>query len=144
MTFKITSFAAALLIMAACHSTKKTTETASTPATPTPPTSTVTTGPTVPAKSSKGIYAPGNEELTAILTKYPDATLPVLTEGYQIYIGEACTNCHGAKGIYRIPEKEWPGIIEDMGGKAKLTATQKDALTKFVFSIKATQPVPAK
>jgi hypothetical protein len=30
-----------------------------------------------------------------------------------------------------------------MGGKAKLTASQKDALTKFIFSIKATQPAPA-
>ncbi|MES2513072.1 MAG: hypothetical protein V4580_02970 [Bacteroidota bacterium] len=146
MTFKLTTLAAAVLIIAACHSTKKTsTATTSTP----PPANTSTApanppaGPTLPPKSSKGIFEPGNEELTAVLTKYPDATLPVLKEGYLVYTGEACTGCHGAKGIYRIPEKEWPHIIDDMGAKAKLTATQKDALTKFVFAIKATQPPPA-
>jgi hypothetical protein len=142
MTFKISTLAAAVLIIAACHSTKKTTTAAVTPA---PASSTVST-PSVaatPAKSNKGIYSPGNEELTAILTKYPDATLPVLKEGYEVYTGQACTACHNAKGIYRISEKEWPHIIDDMGGKAKLTASQKDALTKFIFSIKATQPAPA-
>ncbi|MES2763679.1 MAG: hypothetical protein V4677_15800 [Bacteroidota bacterium] len=147
MTFKITSLAAAVLIIAACHSSKKaSTATASTP--PPPPTAPATpanppAGPTLPPKSSKGIYEPGNEELTAVLTKFPDATLPVLKEGYLVYTGEACTGCHGAKGIYRIPEKEWPHIILDMGGKAKLTPTQIDALTKFVFAIKATQPPPS-
>lgn len=137
MTFKISSLTAAVLLIAACHSTKKTTTVASTP---TAPVATPATTPAAPVKNSKGIYSPGNEELTAILTKYPDATLPVLTEGYSIYTGQACTACHNAKGIYRIPESEWPHIIEDMGGKAQLSATQKDALTKFVFSIKATQP----
>ncbi|MBI3518526.1 MAG: hypothetical protein HY062_04110 [Bacteroidetes bacterium] len=139
MTFKLTSVAAAIVIIAACHSTKKTATASSTPApaaTATNPSATAT----APAKPNKGINAPTDQELTAILTKYPDATLPVLTEGYQVYTGEACTACHSAKGIYRIPEREWPGIIDDMSKKAKITDSQKDALTKYVFAIKATQP----
>ena len=69
-----------------------------------------------------------------------DTTLASLTEGYSVYTGQACTACHNAKGIYRIPEKEWLGIIADMAGKAQLSAAQKDALTKYVFAIKSTQP----
>ncbi len=120
---KISSFAAAVLIIAACHSKKKAAE--STPA------------PVV--KSTTGIFAPGEEELTAIKTKFPDATLPVLTEGHSIYTG-VCTNCHGAKNIYKIPEERWQPVIDNMAKKAKITDSQKDALTKYVFSIKATQP----
>lgn len=121
-TFKIASFAAAVLVMAACHSKKKTTSVA-----------------TTPAKSTTGIFAPGEEEFTAIKTKFPDATLASLTEGHSIYTG-ACANCHNAKNIYRISEDKWPSIIDDMASKASITASQKDALTKYVFSIKATQP----
>ena len=90
-------------------------------------------------KSKNGIFAPGEEQVTAIQSKYPGATLAVLTEGHTIYTG-TCIGCHGAKSIYRIPEAKWPHIIDDMGEKAKLSATQKEALTKYIFAIKATQP----
>lgn len=125
---KITSLAAAILIIAACHTKKKATTTVATP---------------VPlAKSTTGIFAPGEDEVTAVKIKFPDATLATLTEGHSIYTG-VCTNCHGTKSIYRIPEGNWQSIIDNMAPKAKLTDSQKDALTKYVFSIKATQPAPA-
>ncbi|MDF2448839.1 MAG: hypothetical protein K0R26_1343 [Bacteroidota bacterium] len=122
-TLKITSLAAAILVIAACHSKKKTTaDTAS-----------------APVKSTTGIFVPGEEELTAIKVKFPDATHEKLSEGHAIYTG-VCTKCHGAKSIYRISEDKWQPIIDDMAKKAKITDSQKDALTKFVFSVKATQP----
>jgi cytochrome c1 len=121
--FKIASFAAVVLITAACHSKKKA----------------ATAEPAPVVKSTTGIFAPGEEELTAIKARFPDATLSVLTEGHSIYTG-TCTNCHGAKSIYRISEDRWQPIIDDMAKKAKITDTQKDALTKYVFAIKATQP----
>lgn len=144
---KISSLAIiTVAVAAACHSSKKSTTSSSTASsTPAPAaTSTVAAGPAAPEKSSNGIYAPGNEELTAALTKYPDATLPVLAEGYAVYTGQACTGCHSPKNIYRRPLEKWPHIIDDMGQKASLTAAQKDALTKYVFAIKATQPPAAK
>ncbi|MES2567054.1 MAG: hypothetical protein V4565_09330 [Bacteroidota bacterium] len=125
-TFKIASLAAVILIIAACHSKKKST-------------STVSETPAAPVKSTTGIFLPGEDELTAVKIKFPDATLPVLTEGHSIYTG-VCTNCHTTKSIYRIAEDRWPAIIDNMSARSKLTAPQKDALTKYVFSIKATQP----
>jgi hypothetical protein len=141
---KISSLAIiTIAVAAACHSSKKSTSSSSTASSTPAATSTVAADPAAPAKSTNGIYAPGNEELTAALTKYPDATLPVLAEGYAVYTGDACTNCHKPKSIYRFPNEKWPHIIDDMAHKASITPAQKDALTKYVFSIKATQPPPA-
>lgn len=89
--------------------------------------------------AKKGIIVPGPEQLTAAQTKYSDVTQQALTNGYAIYTG-VCTDCHRAKNIYSRDETLWPKIIEKMSKKAKLTSVQKDELTKYVMSIKATQP----
>lgn len=89
--------------------------------------------------TKRGIIPPGQEQLTASQAKYPDATQQTLANGYSIYTG-ACTDCHRAKNIYSRDETLWEKIIEKMSKKAKLTSIQKDELTKYVMSIKATQP----
>ena len=86
---------------------------------------------------------PGDAQVTAIKVKYPDVTLSTLTEGHSIYIG-ACTNCHGQKNIFKRSEASWLHEIDDMSPKAKLTDAQKDALTKYILAMKATQPVGPK
>ena len=90
-------------------------------------------------RTTSGVIAPGNEELTAIQSTHKDVTMKSLTEGYALYTS-VCTDCHASKPIYPIPEANWPGIIDDMAEKARITAEQKDALTKYVMAIKATQP----
>ncbi len=135
-TLKIPYLVASVFIIAACHSIKKTGTTAAVTPAPNP----VISAPVSEAvKSKNGVFAPGEEQVNAVKIKYPDATLAVLNEGYTIYTG-ACTKCHGTKSIYRISETSWPSIINDMSYEAKLTATEKDALTKYVFAVKATQP----
>lgn len=81
---------------------------------------------------------PGDAQLTAIKVKFPDATAQALSEGYSIYTG-ACTNCHGQKNIFKRSEASWMHEIDDMSPKANLTAAQKDALTKYILAMKATQ-----
>lgn len=90
-------------------------------------------------KSTTGIYPPGNEELTALQAKYKDVTLQTLTQGHKLYTG-VCTNCHEAISIYTLREEKWKGIIDDMAFKANITDADKDAVYKYVLSIKATQP----
>ncbi len=139
---KISSLAAAALIIAACHTTKKTETTAV--ATPAPAATETSAAPVSEAvKSKNGVFAPGEEQVTGVQMKHPGATLANLTEGYKLYTG-TCTNCHGTKSIYRISEERWPAIIDDMAQKCKLTATEKDDLTKYVFAIKSTQPAASK
>lgn len=127
----------AVLIVAACSASKK----ATTPTVSAPPAPAVPAAPV--AKAANGVFAPGNEELTAIQAKYKDVTMHTLTDGYAIYTG-TCTGCHGAKSIYKRPEDAWRGIIDDMALKAKITDVQKDAVYKYVMAIKATQPKEAK
>ena len=90
-------------------------------------------------KPSDGIYAPGNEELTAIQSKYKEVTLDKLKEGYMIYTEGACIGCHEPNNIYQFKETEWPEIIHTMARKARISDAQKDAVFKYVMSIKATQ-----
>ena len=125
---KLITLSLAALLVVSCSTSKKT-------ATPTP-TSTAAT-------VSKPNIIPGDAELTAIKAKFPDATAQTLSEGYAIYTG-ACTNCHGQKNIFKRSEASWMHEIDDMSPKAKLTAAEKDALTKYILAMKATQTPEAK
>lgn len=113
---KITIVAVSAIIMAACGSSKKS---------------------STPSAAAPSII-PGDAQLIAIKAKYPDATAEQLKQGHSIYIG-ACTNCHGQKNIFKRSEASWLHEIDDMSPKAKLTAEEKDALTKYILSLKATQ-----
>ena len=134
---KIAIVASLTLTIAACSVFKKN------KTTPTPPSTTVgatsSSPDPAPAKKSKnGVIAPGNEELTAIQATYKEVTLQTLTNGYTIYTG-ACTNCHDAMNIHTRTTEQWQNIIDEMAPRANLTATQKDAVYKYVLAIKATQ-----
>lgn len=118
------------IILAACTANKKSTSTKEADTTIHSP---------APAKSD-GIYAPGEKELNALRANYKDLTLETLTKGYNIYSNGACINCHGAKNIYEISIMQWDNILEDMAPRAALTEAEKDAVYKYVLSIKSTEP----
>lgn len=131
-------------VIAACHSTKKTTTSSTANSTAAVPTATVaaptTTAAVVKPKSWTGIYEPGEEELTAIKAQYNDVTMEHLKQGYVLYAQSACVSCHNAKGIYQFDVMRWKLIIDNMAREAKITDIQKDAVYKYVLAIKATQP----
>lgn len=143
MKTKLVLFALSAITVVACHTSKKTTiSTATVPKTET--TTTVET-PSVavivkPPKPADGVYEPGDEELVAIQAQYKDATIEQLKEGYTLYAKSACISCHGTVNIYKYPADKWPYVIQDMAYRAKLTPTQKDAVLKYVYAIKATDP----
>jgi glutaredoxin len=137
-TTKITFIFVSAIIITACSSTKK--SATSTTSSATTSTNTRSTSPFLFANPANGIYAPGNEELTAIQAQYKDVTLDKLKEGHAIYTQGACTNCHGAKNIYDLAEVQWKSILDDMAQKAEISDAQKDAVYKYVLSIKAMQP----
>ena len=132
------AFAAGAILIACKGSKSATASTATTTAATT--TAVATTEKVV---STTGIFAPTEEQLTALKPMYANATLDELTAGHKIYTG-VCTNCHGAKNIYKRAEGEWSHIIDDMAPKAHISDIEKDQLTKYVMSIKASQPNKAK
>jgi hypothetical protein len=91
-------------------------------------------------KSSNGIYEPDSAELKALHTKYPAVALSVLKEGYIIYAYGPCINCHNAKNIYQYDELKWKSILDEMAVSANISEQQKDAVYKYILSIKFTQP----
>jgi cytochrome c551/c552 len=86
-----------------------------------------------------GVYAPGIAELRAIQVQYKTVTSHQLNEGYNIYTKGACINCHNPNGIYQFTETKWKIIIDSMAPKAELSDKEKDAVYKYVLSIKAAQ-----
>lgn len=120
----------ALIVIAACGSSKK--STVSAPVAPAP-----TSAPVVTAKPGSGIYDPGSEELAAIQAQYKDVSLEKLKQGYVLYAHSACISCHEAQNIYKYDEMRWGFIMNDMAVRAKLTPEQKDAVYKYVLAIKA-------
>lgn len=144
MNFKLVLFTLCIIAVVACKTSRKnSTSIAKTEVS-------ATTNPTVaaspsttvikPSKSANGIYEPGEEELIAVQSQYKDVTLDQLKKGYIIYSMSACVSCHTAQNIYAYSENNWTFILEDMCYKAKLDASQKAAVTRYVFAIKAASP----
>jgi len=129
---KITLIAITAIIIAACSTSKKTSKSTA-PSDANKPIASVS------PKPSNGVYTPGNDELTAIQVQYKEVTLEQLKFGHIIYTDGACTNCHGAKGIYKYDVANWKVIMDDMSIRAKLTDAQKAAVYKYVLAIKAAQ-----
>jgi len=132
--FKLSIISLAILI-AACRPAKSTVTSTAPPA-----------GPVIPSsdgylfgKSADGLRAPGDAELAAMQAQYRELTLEKLKEGHEIYTKGACVGCHGAVDAYNIAEAQWKGILDDMAVRANITDAQKDAVYKYVLSIKAAQ-----
>jgi mono/diheme cytochrome c family protein len=141
---KTTAFFMMVLTVAACSVFRKS-KTPPPPAAPPADANGAAIAPATPAvplvthKPANGVFAPGNEELTAIQAKYKDATMATLNHGYRLYT-TTCTKCHEVKNIYTRAEAKWPAIIDKMAQKAGISSADKDAVYKYVMSVKATQP----
>lgn len=126
---KILFIALSITVLTACTNTRKIGDTTNKKTEPV----------TKIMKPDDGIYPPAEEELQALKGRFQDLTLATLKEGYIIYSTGACIGCHNAKNIYRYDETQWKHIMDDMAAAAKINAAQKDAVYKYVLSIKASQ-----
>ncbi len=94
------------------------------------------------SSSSEDTLLPGDAQLKAIQVKFADATAQTLKEGHDLYVG-VCTNCHGKKNMYKQSEADWQEDINRMAPKAKISDAQKDALWKYVLSMRLAKGTPA-
>ena len=133
-TLKIVSLSALLGLAIACGSSQSKVAATTPPPPPPPPAPTVAV-----EKPDNGVHEPTQKEYLAIQEKYINVSLDQLKEGYKIYSQGACINCHEAKNIYKRSDEKWGHILDDMAEKARLSDSEKDAVTKYVFAIKAGQ-----
>lgn len=90
-------------------------------------------------KPDNGVHEPTEKEFMAIQQRYIFVSMEQLKKGYMIFSQGACINCHEPKNIYKRSEEKWANIIDEMSNLAKLTESEKDAVSKYVFAIKAGQ-----
>ncbi|MBV7531686.1 cytochrome c [Chitinophaga sp. sic0106] len=75
---------------------------------------------------SKGTASPDKAAATeAAFAKYPES------DGKMVY-RQNCNKCHGYKWPETRTAEKWPGVIDRMARKAKLTDDQKAAVLDFV------------
>lgn len=82
---------------------------------------------TVIAACKSAFYVP-----TEANTK-PDANLSQLKEGHDIYMSR-CGNCHKLYAPTKFNGEEWPGILDKMQPKAKITDAQKEAVFAYLVN----------
>lgn len=76
-------------------------------------------------------------QLTAVKSRFPDATREELLKGHSVYTG-ACTKCHGTKDVTVYEEPKLLQIVDVMAKKASITDEEKQALIKFAVGVRAT------
>ena len=140
-----------VLVLVACHTSKKTVVTTTTVnSTTTTNTVAATSTNTAAGNTTLAAFVPadpnaefaaGDKELKAIQIKFPEVTSATLSEGQRIYTGP-CTKCHGTAKmkIYKRSEESWQHEINAMAPKARITDTEKDALWKYILAMRATHP----
>jgi len=124
---KLLLFVTCLGLFISCSTSKKTTI------------NSVSKNDTKNSKPINGIYEPDSLALNAIKLKHTDITLNKLQEGYIIYAYGPCINCHSSKNIYQYDEIKWKSILNEMAIAANISDEQKDAVYKYVLSIKLSQ-----
>ena len=79
------------------------------------------------------------EQVTAVQSRYPDATKEELLRGYEVYSGP-CTKCHKTRDLTGFTEPKLLETIDRMAIRAKITTEEKQALTRFALGLRATRP----
>jgi cytochrome c5 len=83
--------------------------------------------------ASSGVKTGAKSELEIAQKRWTGTTTADLNEGKNIF-DTKCTRCHGAKNIVTRSEESWNKAIDKMAPKAKLTAEEKDKLTRYILS----------
>ena len=79
---------------------------------------------------------PTDEQVYAFAqSKYPEISQSEFQEGKSI-LNNQCKSCHGIKHIQSRSEQEWQQILSEMAPKAKLNASQKNNLTRYLFGFR--------
>lgn len=102
------------VVLAACTSTKK-------------------SGDTVVKNETPATAAALSADMAkAAETRYPGVVHTEILDGEKLYNGK-CGTCHGLPAITDRTEAKWPGTIDWMAPKARLTDAEKEKMLKYVL-----------
>jgi len=63
---------------------------------------------------------------------------PTLAEGRKVFVNR-CILCHALPEVARYDSARLPGIVAWMSGRAHLTSAQKEALVKYLLTVRSSQ-----
>jgi len=66
-------------------------------------------------------------------TQWPDASPAQLGHGRET-MESHCTSCHGMPSPLHETAKDWPDVMQDMAGNAKLGAGDEAAMLRYILS----------
>jgi cytochrome c5 len=88
---------------------------------------------TAKAETKTETKTEAKSELAIAQKRWPGTTNDDLAQGKQIN-DTKCTTCHGAKKIETRSEENWKHAIDVMAPKARLSADEKDKLTRYILA----------
>ena len=78
-------------------------------------------------------FLPQETDVTIAQTHWNGTTIDQLKQGYSIY-STSCVQCHDMKNIQDFTLNDWPGIIDGMSKKAKLSPDQKNLVSHYILA----------
>lgn len=69
----------------------------------------------------------------------PTADLAGLSRGRELYV-RRCSGCHSLHPPTAIAAAQWPGVLEDMGPRARLHAGERRTVELYLVTIAAAEP----
>jgi hypothetical protein len=81
-------------------------------------------------------------EVSPAMAEYAAKTWPQsdplqLQRGRALLTSGRCSECHGQPGPQSESAKEWPGVAQSMGRKAKFTQAEREDLLRFVLAARS-------
>ena len=78
-------------------------------------------------------FLPQETDVPIAQAHWNGTTIDQLKQGYSIY-STKCVECHDMKNIQDFTLTDWPGIIEGMSRKAKLSPEQRDLVSHYILA----------
>ena len=80
------------------------------------------------------IPRPTSVDVARTQTHFPGATLATLEAGRRAFV-DSCSGCHSLPKPEKKSAVQWPKVLDEMAGEAKLSTSQKDLIAQFLVTM---------
>jgi cytochrome c5 len=88
------------------------------------------------AACAAALRHPLPEDSVRVAARWPGTTLEDLERGRRLYV-RRCSGCHNLFLPRAFPPERWPAQVDDMAQKARLGASERDDVVRFLVALAA-------
>lgn len=85
------------------------------------------------AACATALARPTAEDAARAARAWPDATLSQLEHGRDVFVAR-CGSCHRLYLPSDEPASSWPGVLDAMAPRAKLTPEEREAIERYLVT----------